>query len=142
MAKTESMQKLHSFFATTFGLRCPECCSGGLYARVFHIRPHATCPSCSVRFERDQGVWLIPTFLTYGSAVLVALLFGFILGRRYGLFPGFEWVLIAITFSYVILGYKFIKAFSIWILWMMGEVRLDGNKDTSVDSGLDAVVQS
>ncbi|MEZ4629659.1 MAG: DUF983 domain-containing protein [Deinococcales bacterium] len=110
---------------TTFLFRCPQCSQSDIYINFFSLRPKETCTNCGVRFERDQGNWLMPTAFAYGLGVIFAFILGFSLGRRYGLFNGFEIVLIASTLLFVALIYKPVKSFWVWVLWLMGEVKAD-----------------
>lgn len=93
---------------------------------MFHIRPKVICDSCNVRFEKDAGNWLMPSAIAYVLGALFAFILGFILVRQYGFFRGLEWVLIAATLLFVALIYKATKSLWIWMLWVMGQVKVDG----------------
>jgi hypothetical protein len=83
---------------------------------------HATCPVCSVRFERDSGSWLGASVMTYGAAVVVLLLLGLLLIPRYGLFPGLEWVMVGGAVAAVLLTYRPLKGWWVWWMWAAGFV--------------------
>ncbi len=54
--------------------RCARCGGGHLFRSWFHLRER--CPSCGMRFEREEGFWLggyVINFATGEGALLVLL---------------------------------------------------------------------
>ncbi len=121
------MNPIMRFLKTTFLNHCPNCGQSRLYTGIFQIRPKATCDNCSVRFERDAGNWLMPTALAYTAGAAFALILGFFLVKQRGFFAGLEWILIVATLAFVALIYKSTKSLWIWMLWLMGQVRVDNS---------------
>jgi len=69
--------RLVATMARAFSLRCPYCGGRGIYDGYFALR--ATCPTCGVRFEREEGYFLgayalnliVAEFLGLGLALLL-----------------------------------------------------------------------
>ena len=119
------MNALSRLLKTTLLNQCPNCGQAKLYAGIFQIRPKTTCDSCEVRFERDAGNWLMPTAIAYALGAIFAAVLGFFLVKEHGFFAGLEWVLILATLSFVAVIYKSTKSLWIWMLWVMGQVKVD-----------------
>lgn len=52
-------------------LRCAHCRQGRVYRNLGQM--HETCPHCGIRFEREQGYWMMSVFVGY---VLYFLILG------------------------------------------------------------------
>lgn len=55
-------------------LRCPHCLNGKVFAGVW--RMHETCPTCGIRFAREDGYFMMSVFIGYvfGTALMVPLI--------------------------------------------------------------------
>ncbi len=108
---------------TTLTGRCPACGSTSAFASLYRL--HATCPVCSVRFERDDGSYLGSLSVAYGFTILVLAGVTAALVQRYGLFDGFAVVLLVVGVGTVTAVYRPAKAWWLWWLWTMGFVVTD-----------------
>lgn len=52
-------------------LRCPRCGQGRLFRGLFTMLHN--CPTCHLRFEREQGYFVGAIYLNYAATVLVAV---------------------------------------------------------------------
>ena len=43
--------------------RCSHCREGNIFQGLW--RMNETCPECGIRFEREQGYWMVSVFLGY-----------------------------------------------------------------------------
>ena len=105
--------------------RCPNCGQGRLFERTLTIRIRSTCTVCGVRFERDQGGFLGPSAMAYVVAVVFEVMLFVVLYRRFGLFPGIEWILIAVGVAAILISWKPLKGVWVWLLWVSGLVWTD-----------------
>ena len=51
--------------------RCPRCCEGAVYERIF--KPSKSCAQCGLVFEREPGYFLGSFYISYGIGVAVAI---------------------------------------------------------------------
>ena len=51
-------------------LRCPRCGVGRLYAKPFKM--FDDCPTCNLRFEREQGYFIGAMYINYAATVAIA----------------------------------------------------------------------
>lgn len=60
--------------AAILKLRCSHCLLGQVFASLW--RMHETCPICGIRFEREQGYFMMAVFVGYvlSIALLVPVL--------------------------------------------------------------------
>ncbi len=107
----------------TFLGRCPECRDGAMFRGPYGLRD--VCPTCGVRFERDNGSWLGASVMTYGAAIVVLLGLTFALVPRYGFFEGLGVLLVAVGVVTVALVYRPAKAWFVWWMWAAGFVYRD-----------------
>ena len=105
--------------------QCPNCGQGRLFVRPASVKIRETCSVCGVRFERDAGAFLGPSTLAYVVAVVVEVMLFLILVSRYGLFAGLEWVLIGAGLGTILVAWKPLKGFWVWLLWVSGLVWTD-----------------
>ena len=96
----------------------------GAFAGPFRLR--AACRGCGVVFERDGGSWLGATVLAYGAAVLAMGLFALLTVPGRGLYRGLELGLIATATITVLVAYRPIKGWWLWVTWAAGWVHRDG----------------
>jgi uncharacterized protein (DUF983 family) len=54
-----------------FGLRCPRCGTGRLFAGRFAM--HETCTHCGLRFEREPGYFVGAIYVSYAVTAVAAL---------------------------------------------------------------------
>lgn len=54
-------------------MRCPRCGGNGIFRSFGELHPE--CPTCGLRFEREQGYWvgamIVNTMVTFGLLLLV-----------------------------------------------------------------------
>lgn len=55
-----------------FALHCPNCGGGGLFAGP--LKMHEDCPSCGLRFEREEGFFLGAMVFNYTLTILLAVI--------------------------------------------------------------------
>ena len=53
--------------------RCPRCGGGRLFAGWLQMKP--TCPTCGMRFEREEGFFLGAYVVNFGAMILALALF-------------------------------------------------------------------
>jgi uncharacterized protein (DUF983 family) len=63
--------RLFSMLAGAIRLKCPRCGAGSLYAKPFHMRVH--CPSCGLKFEREQGYFVGAIYINYAATIAIAV---------------------------------------------------------------------
>jgi uncharacterized protein (DUF983 family) len=103
--------------------RCPNCREGQAVRGLSRVAP--SCPVCGVRFERDPGSWLGAAVLAYTIGVLAVAVVGAVLVARRGLFVGLEWWLVATAVVSVLLVYRPVKGWWLWVMWAAGWVHRD-----------------
>jgi len=104
--------------------RCPACGAPGAFVGPYRLR--RACDACGVVFERDDGSFLGATVLAYTVAILAMLLVAAATIPGRGLYPGLEWVLIGAATLTVVLLYRPIKGWWLWVTWAAGWVHRDG----------------
>ena len=52
-------------------LRCPRCCTGHVFRRMFQMHTH--CPDCDLVFEREPGYFLGAMYISYFLSLLVVV---------------------------------------------------------------------
>ena len=73
--------------------RCPACGGRGLFASYFTLHEH--CPTCGLRFEREDGYWLGAMIVAIGVVIaLFALVF---LGGVLLTWPDVPWTALLIA---------------------------------------------
>lgn len=52
-------------------LRCPYCLQGPIFARFLQM--HETCPVCGIKYEREEGYFMMSIFVGYilGTAAAI-----------------------------------------------------------------------
>lgn len=108
---------------TTVTGRCPACGRASAFAGLYRL--HETCPSCGVRFERDEGSFLGALAVGYGLAILVLVAYGLMVIPRYGLSDAVVVGLVAVSIAAVLLVYRPAKAWWLWWMWAAGFVHRD-----------------
>src|SRR5689334_25278123 len=63
--------RLFRILRAALSLRCPRCGVGKLYAKPFRMFEH--CPHCQLKFEREQGYFVVATYINYAATVAIAL---------------------------------------------------------------------
>ncbi len=63
--------RLLSMLASGIRLKCPRCGTGSLYAKPFHMR--VNCPSCGLKFEREQGYFVGAIYINYAATIAIAV---------------------------------------------------------------------
>ena len=104
--------------------RCPACGAPGAFAGPYRLR--RACSLCGVVFERDGGSWLGATVLAYGAAIVAMVVVAAVTIPGRGLYPGLELWLIASASATVLVLYRPIKGFWLWVTWAAGWVHRDG----------------
>jgi uncharacterized protein (DUF983 family) len=108
--------------AATLG-RCPACRRGAAFRGLYTVA--TTCPRCDVRFERDPGSWLGAAVIAYALGVLAVAVAATVLIARHGLFTGLEWWLVAVALGTVVLVYRPVKGWWLWVMWAAGWIHRD-----------------
>jgi uncharacterized protein (DUF983 family) len=62
---------LFSMFRSGIRLHCPRCGVGRLYAKPFKM--FDDCPTCNLRFEREQGYFIGAMYINYAATVAIAV---------------------------------------------------------------------
>jgi uncharacterized protein (DUF983 family) len=52
--------------------RCPHCCEGRIFASA--VRMNNTCPTCGLKFQREEGYFLGAMYISYGLSSLFLIL--------------------------------------------------------------------
>jgi len=105
--------------------RCPACGAAGAFAGPYRLR--RACARCGVVFERDAGSFLGATVLAYAVAVAAMGVVAWIAVPGRGLYPGLELHLIGAALVTVLLLYRPIKGWWLWVTWAAGWVHRDGD---------------
>jgi uncharacterized protein (DUF983 family) len=63
--------RLFSMLHWGLKLKCPRCGAGSLYAKPFRMRAH--CPSCGLKFEREQGYFVGAIYINYAATIAIAV---------------------------------------------------------------------
>lgn len=113
---------MRAMFAAIRG-RCPNCLVGEMFSSTWGVRD--TCPNCGVRFERQSGAWLGAWVFTYTVAIILLGIETLILVLSFGLFRGLEWVLVGSGIAAVLLLYRPVKGWWLWVMWVVGLVTTD-----------------
>ena len=94
-------------------LRCPRCGAGPLYTKPFKMRD--TCPSCGLKFEREQGYFVGAIYINYAATVGIAVPGFFLLDAFVGLTINQQlafWVPFAVIFPLIF----FHHSRSLWLM--------------------------
>jgi uncharacterized protein (DUF983 family) len=94
-------------------LRCPRCGAGKLYPKPF--RMYEECPSCGLKFEREQGYFIGAMYINYAATIAIAVPGFFLLDAFAGLTINQQlalWVPFAIVFPLAF----FHHARSLWLV--------------------------
>jgi uncharacterized protein (DUF983 family) len=110
--------------------RCPACGAPGAFAGPYRLRPR--CARCGVVFERDGGTWLGAAALAYAVAVVAMGLFAWATVPGRGLYPGLEFWLAGVAVATVVLVYRPVKGWWLWVTWAAGWVHRDGEDPEGV----------
>ncbi len=105
--------------SSLFG-ECPNCVFGHLFDGPF--RAHKHCASCGMCLEPDGSNGLGTGFVVYVLALFLLGFEGVALGLLFGLFPGFAWVLALSAVLLVVLLYRPVRGWWVWLLWTLGEL--------------------
>ena len=54
-----------------FKQKCPHCLQGEIFDGFWHMRP--TCPVCAVRYEREDGYFMMAVFVGYVLSLAICL---------------------------------------------------------------------
>lgn len=88
-------------------LRCPRCGAGPLFRSFFSMYPN--CPSCDLRFEREQGYFVGAIYVNYGATAIIMIAGFFWLDRFINLSLGQQlilWTLFGISFPLLFFRYS------------------------------------
>jgi uncharacterized protein (DUF983 family) len=98
-----------------FTRRCPYCGGGGIYKGYFELRE--SCPTCGVRFEREEGYFLGAYALNLVVAEILGLGLAILLIFKTGLRDaGLLWqevVAVALAVAFPLLFFPFSR--TVWI---------------------------
>ena len=108
---------------STFFGECPNCVFGHIFAGP--VRARRRCDNCGMSFDADGSNWLSVGFLCYLFGAIVVAAEGLILGVTFGLFRGFEWVLLASGAVVVVASYRPLYGWWVWCLWTFGFLDLE-----------------
>lgn len=101
--------------------RCPHCLQGKVFAGLW--RMHETCPVCGIRFEREQGFFMMSVFIGY---VICAVLVVPLLAALYMLHADVWWYVGGSAFILIPLA-PFIFRYS-RVLWLHIDELFDPRK--------------
>lgn len=95
-------------------LKCPRCGAGPLFLKPF--RMYEECPTCALKFEREQGYFIGAMYINYAATVAIAVPGFFLLDAFAGLTINQQlalWVPFAIIFPLAF----FHHARSLWLVF-------------------------
>lgn len=113
--------------------RCPACGAPGAFEGVYRLRPR--CARCGVVFERDGGTWLGAAAVAYLLAVVAMGLFAWATVPGRGLYAGLEYGLVGVAVATVVLVYRPVKGWWLWVTWAAGWVHRDGEDPEGAPAG-------
>lgn len=104
--------------------RCPRCGSDGIFAR--RTRLHEWCPTCGMRFEREQGYWVGAMIMNMTATIVV--LFVVLLGGIAFFWPAVPWsgltvATVAATAATPVLLYP--RSLTLWLATELSFHRLE-----------------
>lgn len=100
--------------------RCPACGEPGAFAGWTQLR--SRCLRCAVVFERDPGSFLGATVLAYAVATVAMGIAAALTIPGRGLYRNLEWVLLASAIGTLLITYRPIKGWWLWLTWVAGWV--------------------
>jgi uncharacterized protein (DUF983 family) len=108
---------------TTLRGRCPRCGEGRLFAGFTRVAE--ICPSCEVRYDRDDSSVLAGMVIVYTLALVSTLVLAvWLIGSR--IMPDRElWVLVPYVIGITFLIYRPVKAWWLWWMHRTGEMQTD-----------------
>ena len=107
------------------GAGCGEGKNAGRYrGGLYRLRP--SCARCGVVFERDGGTWLGAAAVAYAFAVVAMGIFAWATVPGRGLYAGLEYWLAGVGVAAVVLAYRPVKGWWLWVTWAAGWVHRDG----------------
>ena len=60
-------EELQSRLQAILRLRCPRCLDGAVFESLWQMYP--LCPSCQLKYEREQGYFVGAMYVSYGMAL-------------------------------------------------------------------------
>jgi uncharacterized protein (DUF983 family) len=63
--------RFFSMLGRAIRLKCPRCGEASLYEKPFRMR--GNCPSCGLKFEREQGYFVGAIYINYAATIAVAV---------------------------------------------------------------------
>lgn len=98
-----------------FARRCPNCGGGRLFVHWFRMKER--CPTCGIKFEREEGFFLGAFLINFaiGEGLIAVLLFGYVIllsAHQHVSVPGFIAAGIVLSVLATLLFYPFSK--TIW----------------------------
>src|SRR5579864_1330424 len=112
-----------------FARHCPNCGGGHLFVHWFRMEER--CPTCGIKFEREEGFFLGAFLINFGigEGLIAALLFGYVIllsAHQHVSVPGFIAAGIALSVLATLLFYPFSK--TIWSALDIAMKPLDANE--------------
>lgn len=105
---------------------CPRCHTGKIFRRSIFLFPsmHDRCPSCGLKFEREEGYFLGAMYIGYGLALGTIAVFGVVI-----------WWLVGWTFQTTVivavllfLPFAPVLTFMARVLWIYLDQTLDPDR--------------
>lgn len=128
-----SLSQGQRMVAATLRASCPHCGCGRLYDGLYRL--HRACPTCGIAFQRNGGEWTGPLCIGITLGSIAGILFWsyfFATGRD---FAGIQWVAALVSTATVLVSYRFIKGWWIWLLYATGFLYPEATPDRATLRG-------
>jgi ABC-2 type transport system ATP-binding protein len=122
-----AIRRVGQLLSRAIQLRCPRCGEAATFAGLFRMRP--ACPTCGLRFEREQGYFLGAIYINY-AATVGCMLVGFFLLDAFVHLSLFYQIVLWSSFGalFPILFYRYSKS-----LWLCLDYIFNPVEETIVD---------
>lgn len=99
-------------------LRCPHCQQGKVFSGVWQM--NETCPNCGVKYEREDGYFMMSVFVGYVMCLVLALPVCLVLYLNEAEILTYVWVNTIVLFLFSPLIFRYAR-----VVWMHIDELLD-----------------